>query len=182
MLDMRADHYTKEATKSIVGVPNFPHDFVDEFLESASTRQPIMQADPPSRLDMALAAVQTGRFLEFLGTEPDLFVLERMVKGDFARKAVNETLFPPLFLLHGEDDSAVPVEGTRKFIQLLTVVDPKAEVRLAIQPGDHGFDATATLDDVWLREGLEFVTASWLGEQDLANKTKLSSEREQVDI
>ncbi|KAI1359607.1 Alpha/Beta hydrolase protein [Xylaria arbuscula] len=162
MIDMKADHYTKEYSKPIVGVPNFPHKTIDDFLETLSTRTAISEADPPERLDLALASVQTGRFLELLGDEPELFILDRIRGGKFASKSENQPVFPSFFLLHGDQDSAVPAEGSRRFLEILDKVDPAAKYRVAYQPGDHGFDAQATLEDEWLREGLDWVLSQWL--------------------
>ncbi|KAJ2989395.1 hypothetical protein NUW58_g3487 [Xylaria curta] len=164
MLDMKADHYTKEYYKPIVGVPNFLHKTIDDFLATLPARKAISQADPPARLDLALASVQTGRFLELLGDEPELFVLERIQAGNFVSKSDGRPIFPPFFILHGDEDSAVPAEGTRKFLQILDRVDPAARYRAAFRPGDHGFDSQATLEDEWLREGLDWVSSEWLAD------------------
>ncbi|SPJ92825.1 uncharacterized protein FTOL_13790 [Fusarium torulosum] len=108
-----------------------------------------------------MAVVHNGRFLELLGQEPELFVLERLETG-FASDNVSKSLFPPLFLLHGEGDTAVPVDGTRKLVDILQRVDPNTQIHLAIHPGDHGFDFKATIQEPWLKEGLDFVTGPWL--------------------
>ncbi|KAJ4248776.1 hypothetical protein NW762_012614 [Fusarium torreyae] len=160
MVDMKAAHFTQSYQKTIVGVPNYPNEAVDEFLSATSGSAAITEADPPVRLDSAMAVVHNGRYLELLGQEPELFVLE-CIKAQSASKT-GKPLFPPLFLLHGESDSAVPVEGTRKLVDLLGRVDPKTRLHLAIQPGDHGFDFKATIQEPWLKEGLDFITGPWL--------------------
>ncbi|KAJ3532420.1 hypothetical protein NM208_g8446 [Fusarium decemcellulare] len=162
MVDMQSDHYTKPFQKPIVGVSNYPNKAVNDFLQATSGSSAVTEADPPTRLDSAIAVVQNGRFLELLGQEPELFVLERIKSGLLPPREAGKTLLPPLFLLHGEQDTAVPAEGTRKLADLLWKVDPQAKLHVAIQPGDHGFDFTATTRDAWLREGLDFVTGPWL--------------------
>ncbi|KAM0552674.1 hypothetical protein ACHAPJ_007771 [Fusarium lateritium] len=161
MIDMKAAHFTQFCQKTIVGVPNYPNEAVDEFLSATSGRAAITEADPPVRLDSAMAVVHNGRYLELLGEEPKLFVLER-IKAQASPNKTGNPLFPPLFLLHGEGDSAVPVEGTRKLVDILRRVDPKTRLHLAIQPGDHGFDFKATIQEPWLKEGLDFITGPWL--------------------
>jgi acetyl esterase/lipase len=172
MLDMKADHYTREYAKPIVNVPNFPSSLVDEFLAKlppVTSRRAITEADPPSRLDLALASVQTGRFLDFLSTEPRLFVLDRIASGDYAKTGPGEAaVLPPFLLLHGEDDSAVPVSGTRRFLETLEKADAKIQFRCIIRPGDHGFEYQATIQDDWLRDGLDWVSSEWL-----ANKSRI---------
>ncbi|KAF4967991.1 hypothetical protein FSARC_4552 [Fusarium sarcochroum] len=161
MVDMKAVHFTQSYQKSIVGVSNYPNEVVDEFLSATSGSAAITEADPPVRLDSAMAVVHNGRYLELLGQEPELFVLERIEERSSSDKT-GKPLFPPLFLLHGEGDSAVPVEGTRKLVEILQRVDPNTRVHVAIQPGDHGFDFKATIQEPWLKEGLDFVSGPWL--------------------
>lgn len=162
MIDLKAEHYTKAYQKPIVGVSNYPKETVNEFLSSTAGSTAITEADPPSRLDSAIAVVQNGRFLELMGEEPELFTLECIKRGSVPSKEVGKPLLPPLFLLHGKDDTAVPVEGTRKLVELLKCKDPETKFHVSIQPGDHGFDFTATSKDSWLREGLDFITGPWL--------------------
>lgn len=162
MLDMLSEYYSKSFSKPIVGVPNFSDSTVDEFLKASSGRSPITEADPPSRLEFALAAVQTGRYQQILGNDPELFPLERIRKMGLPPTPVGSgSALPPTFILHGEQDSAVPVGGTHTFVELLKEADPAIQIHVAIRPGDHGFDATATLDEPWLKQGLDFIADAW---------------------
>lgn len=161
MLDMKSDYYNKSYEKPIVHVPNFPNSTVDSFVKNMSGTS-ITGADPPTRLDLALAIVQNGRVLEFLGDDPELFVLDRLRAGEL-RPRDGKTLLPPLYILHGRQDSAVPVSGTIEFLKLLKEVDGRARVHAVIQDGDHGFDAMTTTQEPWMREGLEFIKGEWLG-------------------
>ncbi|KAL9575745.1 hypothetical protein ACKAV7_000102 [Fusarium commune] len=162
MVDMKAAHFTESYAKSIVGVPNYPNEDVNTFLSATVVKPAITKADPPMRLDSAMAVVHNGRYLELLGEEPDLFVLDRIKKVASTSSNYERSLFPPLFLLHGEEDTAVPVDGTRKLVDYLQRFDPSTQIHLAIRPGDHGFDFKATIDEPWLRQGLDFVVSPWL--------------------
>ncbi|KAF5650027.1 hypothetical protein F52700_466 [Fusarium sp. NRRL 52700] len=110
MVDMKAAHFTESYPKSIVGVLNYPNEDVDKFLSATVVSPAITEADPPVRLDAAMAVVHNGRYLELLGEEPDLFILDRIEKMALASSNSERSLFPPLFLLHGEGDTAVPVD------------------------------------------------------------------------
>jgi hypothetical protein len=166
MVDMKAAHFTKSYAKSIVGVTNYPSEDVEKFVYSTSGRPAITEADPPVRLDSAMAVVHNGRYLELLGQDPELFILDRIERMGSTLNP-GRSLLPPLFLLHGEEDSAVPVDGTRKLVDSLQRFDPGTNIHLAIRPGDHGFDFTATIDEPWLREGLDFVVSPWLDSKSL---------------
>jgi acetyl esterase/lipase len=164
MLDMLSDYYGKPFDKPIVGVPNFPETVVDEFLSTQSGKPAVTESDPPSRLEFALAAVQTGRYQKILGNSPELFPLERIRKMGLPLNVRGPgSAFPPTFILHGQQDSAVPVSGTQKFVTLLKEADPTVRLHIAIRPGDHGFDAFATLEEHWLKQGLDFIAQAWRG-------------------
>lgn len=157
MLDMKAPYYNRAFEKPIVGVPNLPDDLITEFLANKHQQaNPPTEADPPHRLALALAMVQNGCVLEFLGNEAELFPLERIARS-------RPGLFPPTVVLHGSEDTAVPVEGTRAFVDALRRVDPGIDFHVVIKPGEHGFDAAETLEAPWLAEVLEFVSRAWLG-------------------
>ncbi|KAI8683412.1 Abhydrolase-3 domain-containing protein [Fusarium keratoplasticum] len=165
MIDMQSAHYTKPYEKPIVGVSNYPQEDADSFISATTGNAAITEAEPPTRLDSAIAVVQNGRFLDLLGREPELFVLERIEAGLMPQRETGMPLLPPLFLLHGKNDTAVPVDGTRKLVNMLQRLHPDTKFHVAIRPGDHGFDFSATTQDGWLREGLDFVTGPWLGEK-----------------
>lgn len=114
MLDMKSDYYNKPYEKPIVRVPNFPNSTIHSFVKSMPGRPCITGSDPPTRLDLALAIVQNGRVLEFLGDDPELFILDRLRSGELKAHS-GKSLLPPLYILHGRQDSAVPVSGTMKF-------------------------------------------------------------------
>ncbi|KAF7551735.1 hypothetical protein G7Z17_g4791 [Cylindrodendrum hubeiense] len=164
MLDLKSEYYNTSYEKPICGVPNFPNEAVSDFLESISERPVITEANPPLRLDLALAVVQNGRLLEILGEDPDLFPLERIAAPEFLSGGHGKPLLPPSCIFHGREDSAVPVEGTLKFVEILKRVNPTTRVKLVIRPGDHGFDALSTPDDPWLNDALSYTTREWLGE------------------
>lgn len=119
----------------------------------------ITEADPPNRLELAFSIVQNGRLLDYLGDNPYLFPMKRIENLSSASGSLD---LPPFFIFHGENDSAVPAEGSRKFVSLLRHRFPDARVRLYIQDGDHGFDADATLETPWLEEGLGLISSNWL--------------------
>ncbi|KAF5647839.1 uncharacterized protein FTJAE_1522 [Fusarium tjaetaba] len=158
MVDMKEAHFTESYTKSIVGVPNYPNEDVNKFLSATVVKPAITEADPPLRLDSAMAVVHNGRYLELLGEDPDLFILDGIRRVALTSSNYEKSLFPPLFLLHGEGDTAVPIDGTRKLVDCLQRFDPSTQIHLAVRPGDHGFDFKATIDEHWLREGLNFIT------------------------
>ncbi|KAL9084903.1 MAG: hypothetical protein Q9165_007856 [Trypethelium subeluteriae] len=158
MLDFDPSVYTAKGRKPILGNPEYPTSLIEDHLKNMpldadDKSRPISDDDPPTRFQLAIASAQQGRIPGFLGTGEKLYPMERVLK---------EPLKPVLFIAHGEDDSAVPVEGSRKFVQVLRNNQPDARVVLLTQPGEHGFDRSSTIEDTWLRDGLRPITEAWL--------------------
>ncbi|PYI16617.1 alpha/beta-hydrolase [Aspergillus violaceofuscus CBS 115571] len=161
MLDFKVPFYTDVYSKPIVGVPNVPNRVIeDHLLSTRGAPMVVTAADPPDRLQLAFAIVQNGRFLEFFGSTEDsaLFPMESIER----LAAVGRLKLPPLFIFHGEQDSAVPVDGSRRFAAKLCQLLPTAQVEFYTQDGDHGFDVEATLHTPWLRDGLRSISRAWL--------------------
>lgn len=71
--------------------------------------------------------------------------------------------FVPTYILHGRDDSNVPVEETEKFVEKARRLFPETRFEVAIQPGDHGFEGQIyEEDEPWLKELLSGVEKDWL--------------------
>ncbi|GKZ23477.1 hypothetical protein AbraIFM66951_008511 [Aspergillus brasiliensis] len=167
ILDPKDKFYTEAYQKPILRVPNMANDIIEQHLASlraSHTPRIVTAAESPERLRLAFAVFQNGRLLEFLGSRnnPELFPMERVER----LAAVGRLKVPPLFIFHGEQDSAVPVEGTRRFVNLLHQKGHVGQVHIYIQDGDHGFDFDATLETPWLRSGLEMISEAWMGSKD----------------
>lgn len=169
MLDLKSPFYSEKYSKPIVGVPNLPNAIIEDHLSAMKTfsSSSITSADPPESLELAFAIVQNARFLEFFGIEnSELFPLERIERLG----SLGALSLPPTFIFHGEQDSAVPVDGSRKFVALLREISPNSQVQLHMQDGDHGFDADSTLETPWLRDGLGVASKEWLPAQNLSSQ------------
>lgn len=69
---------------------------------------------------------------------------------------------PPIWLLHGEQDSVVPPLCSIGFVQKLKQTLPNVPVLLSLQPGDHGFEAMRGGKEKWIQDGVEFIKRYWL--------------------
>lgn len=159
MLDMRSPWFTTQRNeKHPLGNPTLPPSLVDDHLAAMEPGQVVSAATPPVRADLALATVQYGRYPDMLGDEAAVYPLEMLG---------SVKTFPPLFIYHGTEDSAVEVRQTEAFVEKLKDVLPGAKVLVRFEHGDHGFDAPVGLEVPWLKEGLEFVAGEWLGRVDV---------------
>lgn len=129
-------------------------DYIDAHIASTRPGTIISNSTPPNRSQLTTAIVFRGRLPTEIsrGVDADKKYLlhpEERVKAG--------TPVPPLFIFHGLEDSGVPVEVSVNFVKLLKETMPDVPVHLATCPGDHGFDDVASLEDAWMKEGIEFI-------------------------
>ncbi|KAB2571388.1 putative carboxylesterase 15 [Lasiodiplodia theobromae] len=129
---------------------------------------------PPARMELSLALFQHGRLGELLGDERELYPLE--VLEDLRRRGAGGARLPPLCIIHGTDDTVVPVQGSKRLARSWEKTwqqqlaggetrDRKCDdaVKLVLRPGEHGFEAKASAEkDGWLRDALGWVADRWL--------------------
>ena len=152
-LDMRDDFYNTKFEKRLFGMPMLPTEIVDQHVAAMAPGAVVTSAYPPSRLDIACSMVQNGRVVEFLGDAKELFPVDMVALVDS---------MPAILIVHGSEDTAVPVAGSKRFVEALKRRLPGSAVRLDVRPGDHGFDGDATMKEEWLKEDVEFITRYWL--------------------
>ncbi len=152
-LDMRDRFFTTQFEKVVLGMPMLPNEIVDAHVAAMVPGAVVTSAYLPSRLDTACSMLQNGRVVEFLGESEELFPVEMVALVEH---------MPAVLIVHGSEDSVVPVAGSERFVEALKRKLPDSAVRLDVRPGDHGFDGDATMEEKWLREDVEFITGYWL--------------------
>jgi acetyl esterase/lipase len=147
----------KSGVKTFFNAPPMPSSILANHLKSLKSGESIVtEADPPSRIDLMFSIGQQARWREFMGDDDRIYPM-RMVQ----KKVASE--LPPLFIYHGRDDAALPVEGSEIFVEELRKAGVRDErVVFKVQPGDHGFCNQAELEEAWLKEGLALVGEAWL--------------------
>ncbi|TKA77245.1 hypothetical protein B0A55_06143 [Friedmanniomyces simplex] len=165
MLDLRAAHYTEAYVKHIFNppVPQIPGHVLADYLAGLKGGEIVTSAIPLARVPLAMSMVQQGRFEELFGGERSLYPLDLLEDG-----AMDSVRLPAMWIMHGKQDSAVPVEGTHRFVEKLRESVPGVEVHVSLEEGEHGFDnhapgsgEAATLETGWVAEGLGFVERYW---------------------
>lgn len=167
MLDIEDLFYNTAFSKRIMAVPDRDPGILEEHLDAMRSEKHASrptEATPPDRLALSFAIVQQGRYLDFLGSRnPRLFPMRRIQDLHDADGEGRGRNLPPMFLFHGQQDSAVPCAGTVAFEKQMRMLRPEARMRVCFQPGDHGFDAEAKLETPWLRDGMADVVEAWRG-------------------
>lgn len=142
-------------SRPMLGLQTIPKSVLEDHLKSMVPGKIVTAADPPDRLPIALSIVQQNRKTEFFGTDDRVYPLKMVEKVPAA---------PFTLILHGEDDTMVPINQSFMFTEAMKRRFGDASVELLIQPGEHGFDNTLSLDTPWLKQGLSRVTTLWLNE------------------
>ncbi|KAK7729620.1 hypothetical protein SLS57_002108 [Botryosphaeria dothidea] len=117
--------------------------------------EPPVIADPSlSRFGMIDEIVQKGKLLDYFPHVERVHPIDRVRNG---------TYVPPLFLIHGLNDTVVPPIQSERFAKEVLDQNPHAQVHLELQPGEHLMDVPLPLGHPWLTKGLELVKSAWLG-------------------
>ncbi|CZT50355.1 uncharacterized protein RSE6_11324 [Rhynchosporium secalis] len=66
--------------------------------------------------------------------------------------------------MYGKEDWVVPCEHTVYFGKAWENKFGNGTVVTKVESGEHGFDANATLETPWRKDGLEDVTKAWIGD------------------
>ncbi|KAF3006964.1 hypothetical protein E8E14_004621 [Neopestalotiopsis sp. 37M] len=131
----------------------FPLAIIDKHVASMPGNQ-VVSSDPTiSRFPLIMSMTENGVFLDYFGRDERLFPFQRVTRGDGV---------PPLFIIHGDDDEIVPVEGSKAFVSLLQDKRPDSAVRLSTAPNGHGLHEKWHIDHPALEAGLKFAITSWL--------------------
>jgi len=125
-----------------------------EFLAGIVPGTVVSSSIPPARCWLATMLRAYRRWGEFFGTEKHLMPDTRIEDAEF---------FVPTYIIHGEDDSVVPVKWSHEFVEKARKKFPDTRFELVTPRGDHGFDGAVYEEDaVWLEEVLRGVEKDWL--------------------
>ena len=142
-----------------LGLPQMPLDTIEKHIaavKSGAAPSVVSAVNPPARLNLGLASVQQGKFTGLLGPEDILRPLKNLQKAhDSGADLV------PMWLLHGRQDSAVPISISKAFYKRAKELYPDGKLLWTEQDGEHGFDGEASLDTPWIKEGVDFVEKFW---------------------
>jgi acetyl esterase/lipase len=144
-----------QRTEPTIEVPLIPESVLRDHLSAILPGKIVTAATPPERMDIAISMAQQGAIGAYYGTDP---------KHDLWKLLEGGADMPYTLILHGAADSAVPVEGSIKWVEAARKKFGDGKVKLHVEPGgEHGFDCAVPLSTPWLEEELKVITALWLG-------------------
>ena len=168
MVDLKDRWYTKHFEKHLFDAPMLPESIYTEHVakikareatasKDGETKKVVISADPRfERGPLMFVMFQQGLFTKYIDENTNrAFPLERLQAGE---------KFPTggVFIWHGEGDSVVPTEESRKLVRKIKDVQPDVRCTLAERPGDHGFDGETKLDEQWMKDGMDPLVKAWL--------------------
>lgn len=164
-VDMAAPHFTEPRTTPIIG-NIFPEEPVTQHLAQMKPGDIVSSASQPARVSLMLSATQHGYVRKFYdrNTEADprrglRYPLERLDQPGV------EIPIGGISILHGIQDSVVPVDGSEKFVTKARETfkgQPGGDkILLTLRDGEHGFDTEAHLEG-WLEKAIQVAVESWL--------------------
>ncbi|KAJ1555933.1 hypothetical protein HK405_010328 [Cladochytrium tenue] len=117
----------------------------------------------PERRRLLGALVRSGLYMRHAGARDnaEVWLLNRIQQQQQSGYARPLQLPPPQLILHGEDDSVVPVGSSVKYVEEANKLWGPGVVDLVVRPGEHGFDIKLGLDEEWLREKLDKFVQLW---------------------
>ncbi|KAF2030302.1 alpha/beta-hydrolase, partial [Setomelanomma holmii] len=136
------------------GFPIPPKEELDELIAAIKPGTVLTSVTPPARNDVSMMLRAHGRWDEVFGVGKHLMPDTRVEDAKF---------LAPTYIIHGGDDTIVPVKWTRAFVEKTKKVLPEAQITLVTQPGEHGFDKEMYEEnETWLWELLNKVERDWL--------------------
>jgi acetyl esterase/lipase len=131
-----------------------PKEELDKFIADIIPGTVISSAIPPARPWMAAMLRAHRRWGEVFGTGKHLMPDTRLDDAKF---------FAPTYIIHGKDDTIVPVKWSHAFVEKAKGLFPETQFTIVTPPGDHGFDIEIyEEDEPWLQELLKDVEKDWL--------------------
>lgn len=147
-LDLQSSTFTKQDAE-----PKFPRAIIEGHVASLKGGEVVSSDASISRFPLIMSMTENGVFPDYFGRDDRLLPFRRLENG---------ATIPPVFIIHGDDDEIVPVEGSRDFVKLLQSVQPESLVKLSTAPGGHGLHEKWQMNHPALKDGLDFATSSWL--------------------
>jgi acetyl esterase/lipase len=133
-----------------------PESIIDEHLAAVQPGSVVSSAVPPSRGSLEVALRRHRRFNDYFGTGKHMWPLTAIEDAKY---------LPPIYILHGEQDSICVVEDSKEFVEKARTILPDAELKLDVRDGncDHGFEIAMKEDEEeWLQTSLKWVEDRWL--------------------
>jgi acetyl esterase/lipase len=136
------------------GEPIPPKEVLEKELAAIVPGTIVSGVTPPARDWTAPMLRAYGRWAEFFGEGDYLWPLTRLDSAEY---------LVPTYIIHGKDDTNVPVEWSHKFVEKARKKFPEEKFEIVTPPGDHGFDVDlCEEDEEWLGEMMGKVREEWL--------------------
>ncbi|EPE28702.1 alpha/beta-Hydrolase [Glarea lozoyensis ATCC 20868] len=112
------------------------------------------EGDPADMWPLLICIIQQAWLPRLLGVKsnPQLLLVPRLKHMES---------MPPLWLIHGEEDSIIPAECSTLFAEAVKARFPEHPMLVSIEHGDHVFSSDMKMNETWIEEGCRFVSDFW---------------------
>ncbi|KAK8017707.1 hypothetical protein PG993_014033 [Apiospora rasikravindrae] len=110
--------------------------------------------DPSEMWEMVMCIMQQAWLPRLMSAKTDrrLDVMENLAKAGEV---------PPMWIIHGLQDSFAPSVCSTEFAKRVQTMRADVPFWLSLQPGDHMFDASMSMDEEWVQSGCHFLSQHW---------------------
>lgn len=165
-LALNAESFTKPRANPPFN-NNTPESVVEENFKSVVLGTPKSSVTSVERLMYMLGAIQHGylsKYYERGAEDVPVEVLYPMARFDDPEVKVPRG---GIALLHGRQDSVVPLGDVEKFVERANEVleaqsGDHGNVTLTVRAGEHGFDSVIRLEEAWLQDAMRKAISVWL--------------------
>ncbi|KAK7997496.1 choline dehydrogenase protein [Apiospora arundinis] len=100
------------------------------------------ESDPADSWDLLLSIIQQAWV-------PRLLDVQKNKRLDVIKLLDTLETMPPIWIIHGEEDSVVPAAGSQAFVNAMREKLPDVPLHITIRPGNHGFELGLGLEEQW---------------------------------
>jgi acetyl esterase/lipase len=148
-------------------MPTLPESVAFQWLKVMKPGEVVSSAPPPERSEFGSAILRNGKLNDYYLRDADKSPWHRRFLSLLHRLDHPDQKLPRggISIIHGIDDDIVPPEASVRFVTKARAVfngRGGEKVLVTLQPGGHGFDTAARLEDQWLDDSLTFVVQTWL--------------------
>ncbi|OCK74973.1 putative polyketide synthase [Lepidopterella palustris CBS 459.81] len=151
-------YFTVPQPRKIMGAPPFPprqaEAKIRSYIKSMPPEAVRTTGDPTDMWELLRCILQQGWLPRLIDARPD-------ARLDIFAMMEQTNVLPPIWFIHGEQDSVVPPICSTAFIEKMETVLPRVPVLFSKKAGEHAFEATLTMKEPWIAEGCKFLMSFW---------------------
>lgn len=141
---------------------HIPQSVIPAFMEGVKTGTAESDLVGEDRLKSMLAAIEHGQLGSMYARGSEGVPRERLYPMAKLEQPGVQVPRGGIAVLHGRQDSIVPLVDSERFVERAREVTGNEGVRLTVRDGEHGFDCEFRFEEPWVREALRVAVEAWM--------------------